>query len=88
MIGKHLEMSRVSSELTISTVKGKGVAAGGEAAKHAVVIKQIPNTVNKCICGGNTLIRLICPIAEEVALEEWRHHLSVLPRPIPNDLTR
>ena len=82
MIIKHREMSRVGSGLTISMVKGNEVAAGVRAAKHAVLIKQIPSTVNKFICGGNTLIRLICPIAEQVALEEWRSVLGVRPTPL------
>ena len=62
-------MSIVGSGLAISLAKGKGVAAGVGAAMHAVVNKQIPNTVNKFICGDNALILLIFSIAEQVASE-------------------
>jgi len=79
MVVEQLKMSIVGSGLAISLPEGEGVAAGVGAAKHAAMNKQIPNTVNKFICGGTTLILLIFPIAELVASEGWRSVLEVRP---------
>ena len=82
IVVEHLKMSIIGSGLPISIIKGKDMAAGFEATKRAVVNKQIPNTVNKFICGGNTLIPLIFPIEEQVASEGWQSVLEVRPTPL------